>query len=77
MENNKLKGVITDGDIRRAFDKFENITEIKARDFMSTSPKTIDENAKFGEAEHYMKQQKVSSLVVLANGCVVGIFYRQ
>ncbi|KGQ29022.1 hypothetical protein JP28_02120 [Gallibacterium anatis] len=77
MENNELKGVITDGDIRRAFDKFENITEIKARDFMSTSPKTIDENAKFGEAEHYMKQQKVSSLVVLANGCVVGIFYRQ
>lgn len=77
MLNNELKGIITDGDVRRAFDKFENITEITAKDFMSTSPKTIDENAKFSEAENYMKKEKVNSLVVLERDNVVGIFHRQ
>ncbi|MCW9717789.1 KpsF/GutQ family sugar-phosphate isomerase [Avibacterium sp. 21-599] len=75
MLDDKLKGIITDGDIRRAFDKFENITKITAKDFMSTSPKTIDENAKFSEAEIYMKQQKINFLVVMRNSDVVGVLH--
>ena len=42
IENNTIIGIITDGDIRRMMEKYENINELKASDIMSHQPKTID-----------------------------------
>lgn len=44
IENEQIIGIITDGDIRRMLKNHQNIGELKARDIMSASPKTIDED---------------------------------
>ena len=39
----ELLGIITDGDLRRMLEKYEDVDGLKARDIMSVSPKTIQE----------------------------------
>ncbi|MES2411781.1 MAG: KpsF/GutQ family sugar-phosphate isomerase, partial [Bacteroidota bacterium] len=41
VENNKVIGIITDGDIRRMLNKSENISGLTAQDIMTKNPKTI------------------------------------
>ena len=41
LENNKIVGIITDGDIRRMLNKYDNINGLTAKDIMSATPKTI------------------------------------
>lgn len=66
MENEQLKGIITDGDIRRALTANGAETLNKtAQDFMTKSPKTINENEFLAKAEDFMKANKIHSLVVV------------
>src|SRR6478609_2035656 len=39
--NNKLKGIITDGDVRRMLEKISDVSKIKAEDIITLNPKTI------------------------------------
>ena len=64
MEDGILKGIITDGDIRRAFDSEGDFTALTAKDMMSRSPKVVAPDVRFAEAEAYMRSIKVGSLVV-------------
>src|SRR5690554_2182178 len=41
MENNRLVGIVTDGDIRRMLNKYDNIYGLRAKDIMSSNPKSI------------------------------------
>lgn len=41
----ELKGIITDGDVRRMVENGNDINTLRARDIMSSSPKTIDMGA--------------------------------
>ena len=64
--NNKLTGIITDGDIRRVYLKYkENTGEVKAKDFMNTNPKTINENDLAASALKLMEEYRISDLIVL------------
>lgn len=66
MKNDKLAGIITDGDIRRALTKNgANTLSIVAKDMMSANPKTIDQNAFLVDAENLMKTHKIHSLIAL------------
>lgn len=74
MQDNELEGIITDGDIRRAFDRDTDFTILCAQDIMSRTPKTVTPDMRFAEAEAYMRAEKVGSLVVQDdNNEVVGI----
>ncbi|MEX0362867.1 MAG: SIS domain-containing protein, partial [Allomuricauda sp.] len=42
MKDNKVVGVVTDGDIRRMLSKYDNIGELTAKDIMTQSPKSVD-----------------------------------
>lgn len=66
IENQQLKGIITDGDIRRALSAngAKTLTQC-AKDLMTTTPKTINQDAYLGEAEQYMKQHKIHSLIAV------------
>ncbi|WP_082037730.1 KpsF/GutQ family sugar-phosphate isomerase [Vibrio hyugaensis] len=64
-ENGELKGIITDGDLRRALVETPNFSELKARDLMTESPKTCYETEMLSDAEEKMRECAVSSLVVL------------
>ncbi|QEH17963.1 KpsF/GutQ family sugar isomerase [Histophilus somni] len=66
MENEILKGIITDGDIRRALSaNGTNTLNKTAKDLMTSNPKTINYNTYLSEAENFMKEKKIHSLVVV------------
>ncbi len=74
MEGNSLQGVITDGDIRRAFDQHTNFKLLQARDIMTSRPKTVRPDMRFADAENEMRARKINSLVVTdETGTVLGI----
>jgi len=68
IENNKICGVITDGDIRRTMEKQENnFFNLVAKDMMSKNPKIIPVDLKIVEAKKIMHQFKISSIPVVDN----------
>jgi len=73
--NETLKGIITDGDLRRAIYENEDFRHLTAGSIMSSSPICINQDAMFAEAEALMTSRKVSALVVTSsvNNGVVGI----
>jgi arabinose-5-phosphate isomerase len=60
----KLKGIITDGDIRRTLQKFDSIADIKAKDIMNKSPKLINENMLGETALELMEKYTIMQLVI-------------
>ncbi|MEH8075110.1 KpsF/GutQ family sugar-phosphate isomerase [Gallibacterium anatis] len=76
MQDKKLQGIITDGDIRRAMSRYgETVLQKQAQDFMTVTPKTINQNSYLGQAEDFMRQNKIHSLVVVDDQQqVVGLY---
>ncbi|MCE8026968.1 KpsF/GutQ family sugar-phosphate isomerase [Billgrantia aerodenitrificans] len=74
VENDQLKGIITDGDIRRGLLKDPGGLVKPAKDFMTSSPITVEENVLLAEAEKIMKERKVRILLVRGSeaGDIVG-----
>ncbi|WP_276953750.1 KpsF/GutQ family sugar-phosphate isomerase [Helicobacter rodentium] len=71
IENNKLLGIITDGDLRRALSE-ENFN-VMACAIMTKNPKTITSNTMATEAESIMLEHKIKELIVQDDGELVGI----
>lgn len=63
-EANKLIGVFTDGDVRRAFDHDADIHHTPIHEIMSKNPKTISRNILAAQALSIMETYKITSLVV-------------
>jgi len=73
-EHGKMLGVITDGDLRRAIEKFDDLRSLTASQIMSANPLTIDDGAMFADAEALMVRHKVSALVACnSKGKAVGV----
>lgn len=74
LENEKLVGIITDGDLRRALRANDKPRfDFKAKEIMSESPKTIEASAMASEAEELMLKHKIKEIVVTQNEKIVGI----
>ncbi|WP_412175015.1 KpsF/GutQ family sugar-phosphate isomerase [Campylobacter sp. RKI_CA19_01116] len=74
LENEKLVGIITDGDLRRALRANDKPRfDFKAKEIMSESPKTIEASAMASEAEKLMLKHKIKEIVVIQNEKIVGI----
>jgi arabinose-5-phosphate isomerase len=66
IDNNKIIGIITDGDIRRTMESREkDFFNLKAEDLMSNQPKLIYESDKLISASNIMSQHKINSLLVV------------
>ncbi len=59
-----MTGIITDGDIRRAVQRFEDIVNKRAVDFMTHGFKKIAANAQIEDALRLMTTNKITSLAV-------------
>jgi arabinose-5-phosphate isomerase len=70
-----LKGIITDGDIRRMLEKHENPSNLKASDISTANPKTIDDTELAAEALELMRANDITQLVVLNNGKYAGMLH--
>lgn len=76
MENSKLLGVITDGDLRRLLQNKKDVLHLTAGDCMTVNPKTIHPDEFAAAALNIMDQKKITSLVVLdKTGKVEGIIH--
>jgi arabinose-5-phosphate isomerase len=74
-DNKKLKGIITDGDLRRAIEKYhEKLFSLQAKNIMTEKVKTIGKDAKVIEAEELCNKNKITSLIVMEKQRMIGVF---
>ncbi len=74
-EEQNLSGIITDGDLRRMLEKDLYHAEVKAKEIMSTDPKTIESNELAVSALDMMRKKNITQLVVTTNNKYVGIIH--
>lgn len=75
-EDNKLRGIITDGDIRRMVVSGQNIAELRVGDVMTDNPRTQVESAAAYDALYMMERHQITVLpVVNSDGVVKGILH--
>jgi arabinose-5-phosphate isomerase len=75
IEQNKIKGIITDGDLRRMLAKTENFTNLSAIDIMTKNPKSIDINAMAVDAMQLMEKHQITQLLVTDNEMYAGVIH--
>ena len=75
IENNKIVGIITDGDLRRMLANTEDFSKLYAKDIMSKAPKTINVSAMAIEAMEIMESNEISQLLVQDNEQYAGVIH--
>ena len=75
VDNNKIVGIITDGDLRRMLTKNESFIHLTAKDIMSSNPKRIDNDAMAIDAMELMESNEISQLLVEENGNYAGVVH--
>jgi len=74
-ESGQLVGIITDGDLRRMLANNNNVEEVTAKEIMSPNPKTIEKDEMAINAFSMMEQNKITQLVVTADGNYAGMIH--
>ncbi|MGM9698634.1 MAG: SIS domain-containing protein [Prevotella sp.] len=65
IENDVIAGLITDGDIRRAMEKWQaEFFNKTVADIMTTTPKTVSRQSKISEIQRIMNRYKIHSVLV-------------
>jgi arabinose-5-phosphate isomerase len=68
-----VKGVFTDGDLRRTIEKSTDLNSLLVDDVMTKNPRTIRRHTLAAEAVHVMEEHKISQVLVLdEQGVLVG-----
>lgn len=65
VDDNKLVGVFTDGDLRRSIEKEPNVTAMKVSSFMTKKPVTITQDKLATEALRIIKERRIDELIVV------------
>lgn len=75
IDNEKIVGIITDGDIRRMLAESTDFRKLKAKDIMGTSPKTIDNNTLAIDAIELLERNQISQVIAEDQGEYKGIVH--
>ncbi len=75
IDNEKIQGIITDGDIRRMLEQHTNIENIKATDLMNVNPKKIDKDELALLALDVIKQNNITQLLVTSENNYFGLIH--
>ena len=75
LENEKLIGVITDGDLRRMLSSNTNYQNLSAKDIMSKNPKTIQNEALAIDALEILETHEISQLIAVNDQKYVGVVH--
>ena len=73
--NNKIVGIITDGDLRRMLTVTEDLSKLKAKDIMSKNPHSIAIDAMAIEAMELMDTHEITQLLVEDQGSYAGVIH--
>lgn len=71
----KLLGIVTDGDLRRMMENFDDISSLTAKDVMSKSPKTVEAEEFAIKALNIMQNNNIAQLIVIQDEKVVGFVH--
>ncbi|MTG98359.1 MULTISPECIES: SIS domain-containing protein [Myroides] len=75
VENNKIIGIITDGDLRRMLQKSDSLANFVAADIMTQHPKTIDVNQHVSKALSILEDNSITQLLVTDNEEYAGVIH--
>lgn len=75
IDNGKLVGIVTDGDLRRMLMKHPNIEAVKVNEIMTMSPTTIEKSAHVADALNIMQSKEISVLPVMEDDKYVGMIH--
>ena len=75
IEDGTLKGIVTDGDLRRMLMKHPNIEMVKVADIMTKNPTTVERTSLVADALNIMQHKEISVLPVMDNGKYVGMIH--
>ncbi|MCH4551209.1 MULTISPECIES: KpsF/GutQ family sugar-phosphate isomerase [Aestuariibaculum] len=75
VENDKIIGIITDGDLRRMLTKVDSFANLTAKDIMGTNPKRIEASAMAIDALEIMEANEISQILVEDNGNYAGVVH--
>jgi arabinose-5-phosphate isomerase len=73
--DDRLAGIITDGDLRRMLQQQTDFTSLKATDILTRSPKYIGPDEMAVDAFALMRNHSITQLIVLDNGKYLGIVH--
>jgi arabinose-5-phosphate isomerase len=71
----KIAGIITDGDLRRMMEKFEDLRILTAGDIMSLNPKQIAPDELAVAALGTMRSKSITQLLVVSNDNYLGVIH--
>lgn len=74
-DSGNLKGIVTDGDIRRMLEQHDDTSNLTATDILTAAPKTIEQDELAVEALEVIRTHNISQLVVTDNGKYVGFIH--
>ena len=75
LDGEHIVGVITDGDIRRMLSRYDQIKGLRARDIMTTHPKTIAAEVLAVDALDFMQNHKITQLLVTRQDKYIGVIH--
>jgi arabinose-5-phosphate isomerase len=75
VENDKLAGIITDGDLRRMLQGSTDVTALKATDILSANPVTVSSDALVSDALDLMRSRNITQLLVVDEGHYKGVIH--
>jgi arabinose-5-phosphate isomerase len=75
VDNNKVIGIITDGDIRRMLNERDSFADLTALDIMSKNPKTITSSTMVADALNILEDFAITQLIVVDNGDYKGVLH--
>lgn len=74
-KNDSIVGIITDGDLRRMLEKDLYHAGAKAKDIMTSNPKTIESKSLAVNALEIMRNKNITQLIVTKNNSYFGIIH--
>jgi arabinose-5-phosphate isomerase len=75
ISQNRVVGMITDGDIRRMIEHTTQLADISAKDIMSSTPVAVDKNELAVSVVTVLREKKISQIIVLDNGEYCGMVH--
>lgn len=75
VDEERLIGIITDGDIRRMLEKNADIKSLTAADVMSADPIRVESETMAVEALDIMEDNNITQILVTENGKYVGVVH--
>ncbi|OIV43157.1 KpsF/GutQ family sugar-phosphate isomerase [Flavobacterium johnsoniae] len=75
IEDNKIIGIITDGDIRRMLNDVDTIANLTAKDIMSKNPKLVSSETMAVDALNILEDFSITQLIVADNGEYKGVLH--